>query len=106
MGMYDVHPTLANMFNFENKYSLGHDIFSIDENIVVFPDGDWLTDKLYYHSQKEAWNLINQNEEISMDYIEKGNEYAEKIISISNSIITYDLIKKTEETDQLIKTRQ
>lgn len=106
MGMYDAHPTLANMFNFENKYSLGHDIFSIDENIVVFPDGDWLTDKLYYHSQKEAWNLINQNEEISMDYIEKGNEYAEKIISISNSIITYDLIKKTEESDQLIKTGQ
>jgi len=40
MGMYDVQPTLGNMLGFENKYALGHDIFSIgddEENIVIFP---------------------------------------------------------------------
>lgn len=102
MGMYDAMPTLGNMFNFSSKYSLGHDIFDIDENIVVFPDGDWLTDKLYYHSQKEAWKLLNPDEVISLDYIESGNKYAEEIISISNSIITYDLIKKTKEVSEMI----
>ena len=38
MSMLDVEPTLGNMFGFENKYALGHDIFSIDENFVVFLD--------------------------------------------------------------------
>lgn len=104
MGMYDALPTLGNMFNFSSKYSLGHDIFDIDENIVVFPDGDWLTDKLYYYSQKGEWKLLDPEETISLDYIEKANEYAEKVISISNSIITYDLIKKTKETDDLINS--
>ena len=27
MGMYDVQPTLGNMFGFSNVYALGHDIF-------------------------------------------------------------------------------
>lgn len=37
MGMYDVMPTLGNMFGFYNKYQLGNDIFNIKENnIVVF----------------------------------------------------------------------
>jgi len=29
MGMIDVLPTLGNMFGFESKYALGHDIFDI-----------------------------------------------------------------------------
>ena len=35
MGMYDVQPTLGNMFGFYNKYSLGHDIFNIGTNNIV-----------------------------------------------------------------------
>lgn len=103
MGMYDAMPTLGNMFNFNSKYSLGNDIFNVDENIVVFPDGDWLTNKLYYNSQKGEWKLINPEETVSMEYIEEGNKTAEEYISISNSIITYDLIKKTIEQNELLK---
>ena len=29
MGMYDLMPTLGNMFGFYNKYALGHDIFNV-----------------------------------------------------------------------------
>ena len=104
MGMYDVMPTLGNMFNFSSKYSLGHDIFNIDDNIVVFPDGDWLTNKLYYNSQKGEWKLLNPEETVSMDYIDDRNTYAEEIINISDSIITYDLIKKTMESKELIES--
>lgn len=104
MGMYDVMPTLGNMFNFSSKYSLGHDIFNIDDNTVVFPDGDWLTNKLYYNSQKGEWKLLNPEETISMQYIEERNAYAEEVINISDSIITYDLIKKTRESKELIES--
>lgn len=101
MGMIDVMPTLGNMFNFSSPYSLGHDIFAIEDNMVVFPNSDWVTDKLYYNSQKEEWKLIDPNYTLSMDYIEKRNKIAEENISISNAIITYDLIKK--EKDKLQK---
>lgn len=103
MGMYDVLPTLGNMFGFSSKYSLGHDIFSIKDNVVVFPDGNWLTDKMYYNSQKGEGMLIKPDETVSIDYIKSYNDYSEEILSISDSIIVYDLIRKTNETNKLIQ---
>ena len=94
MGMYDVMPTLGNMLNFYNPYALGHDIFSITENVVIFPDGNWLTNKMYYNSQKEEGMPLN-NEPVSVEYIAKYSKEAEEKISISDKIIVYDLIKKT-----------
>lgn len=97
MGMMDVQPTLGNMFGFNNKYALGHDIFNIDNNVVVFPSGNWLTDKIYYNSAKEAYRQIDLSSEITLDYINYYKQYSEKMIEISNNIITYDLIKKVGE---------
>ena len=94
MGMYDVMPTLGNMLNFYNPYALGHDIFNVDDNVVIFPDGNWLTNKMYYNSQKEEGMPLN-NEPVSVDYIAKYSKEAEEKISISDKIIVYDLIKKT-----------
>lgn len=102
MGMIDVMPTLGNMLGIHNKYALGNDIFSIDENVVVFPNGDWLTDKMYYSSQRSEGKILKDGEIVSSDYIEKYNEYADKIITISNAIITYDLIRKTSEQAQML----
>jgi len=97
MGMIDVQPTLGNMFGFFNKYALGHDIFSIEENIVVFPSGNWMTDKIYYNSAKDLSKPLTLDLELPTDYITKYTEYAEKIMDVSNSIITYDLIRKVGE---------
>jgi Phosphoglycerol transferase and related proteins, alkaline phosphatase superfamily len=94
MGVIDAQPTIGNMFGFYNKYALGNDIFSVEENVVVFPSGNWLTNKLYYNSAKNAYKQINLDEEIPLDYINKYTEYADQINTISNSIITYDLIRK------------
>ena len=94
MGMIDVQPTLGNMFGFSNKYALGHDIFEVKDNVVVFPSGNWLTDKIYYNSSKDSYRQIDLTSEISMEYINKYKQYSEKIMEVSNNIITYDLIKK------------
>lgn len=102
MGMYDVLPTLGNMFGFYSEYALGHDIFSVDENVVVFPDGNWLTNKMYYSQSKEEGKLLSPDETVSVDYINKYTEIADQSVSISNSIIVYDLIKKTNESKNLI----
>jgi len=92
MGMYDVLPTLGNMFNFSSKYALGNDIFNVDDNVVVFANGNWLTEKVYYNSQKEEY-LPLINEVISANYIETNTLKAEKLLSISNDFITCDYIK-------------
>ncbi len=100
MGMYDVMPTLGNMLGFKNKYALGHDIFNIKENnIVVFPNGNWVTNTMYYNSQKEEY-LSLKDEAISEDYIEKNNKYAEKLLNVSDDIVVFDLLKKQEEQEK------
>jgi len=99
MGMIDIMPTLGNMFSFYNKYQLGHDIFEIgQDNIVVFPNGNWVTNKVFYNAQKEAY-LPLKNAEITEEYIKENNEYADNILDVSNSLIVFDLIKKEKEQE-------
>ena len=96
MGMYDVMPTLGNMFGFYNKYALGHDIFNIKyDNIVIFPTGNWLTKDMYYNSQKEEYYNL-KNTVISNEKIEQNCELTDKILSVSNDILVYDLIKNSK----------
>ena len=91
MGAYDVMPTLANMFDFEYEYALGHDIFSIDENIVVFPNGNWVTDKVYYNNQLSDYKVYN---EVSEEYLKKNKKKAKKVVEISNYLIRYNLFEE------------
>lgn len=94
MGMYDVLPTLGNMLGIENKYALGHDIFNINEdNIVVFPNGNWLTNKIYYNSQKGEY-LSLDGEAISEEYIIAKNKYSEELLNVSNNMIVFDLLNE------------
>ncbi|MBR4554791.1 MAG: LTA synthase family protein [Ruminococcus sp.] len=148
MGMYDVQPTLGNMLGFENSYALGHDIFSIpenEENTVVFPNGNFITDSIYYNNQKSEYldirgydnvakhascNQTYKNDPnpmysdtrdgvykqtantaygaaavalrmndnaVTEKYITDHISYAEERINISNAIIYYDMINKTED---------
>lgn len=96
MGMYDVLPTIANMFGFKEKYALGHDIFSKNEKIVVFPNGNVLTDKVYYSNLNDDYVTLS-NTRIDSDYIERIKEYALELLEVSNGIVTHDLILKEED---------
>lgn len=102
MGMIDVMPTLSNMLGVEPKYALGNDMFSVDENVVVFPDGNWITNKLYYNSSKGTFRQLDLDTSIDMEYIDKYNKYTENLINISNGIITYDLIKAYETGEETL----
>ena len=96
MGMYDAMPTIGNMFGFYNEYALGHDIFNnLDDNLVVFPTGNWITNKVYYNNQKNEY-LALKGSVITEEYIQNNNKRADDILGVSNSIIVYDLIKNTE----------
>lgn len=99
MGMYDVVPTLGNMFGFKNPYALGHDIYSIKENnIVVFPNGNWVNNKLYYNSQKAEYKPLVEDA-ISEEDINSNTEYTNKLLDISNDIIVFDLLNKDKDKE-------
>lgn len=95
MGMYDILPTIGNMFGFYPEYALGNDIFSNSDKIVIFPNGNFLTNKVYYNNLKDEY-LSLDNSVISKSYIEKYKAYTDKRLEISNSIIVHDLIKNEE----------
>jgi phosphoglycerol transferase MdoB-like AlkP superfamily enzyme len=87
-------PTLANMMGFTCKYCLGNDIFTIkDDNIVVFPNGNFLTNKVYYNNTKGEYKVLS-DVIIDEDYITKNKKYTENILNLSNNIIVHDLIRK------------
>jgi lipoteichoic acid synthase len=65
MGMIDVLPTLANMMGIEAPFSFGNDIFGVDSNQVVFPDGSWLDEHVYYNSSNMEFKIIDEG------YVEK-----------------------------------
>ena len=92
MGMYDVSPTIGNMLGFTNKYALGHDIFNTRENnIVIFPNGNWVNKNVYYNSQKAEYLPLSE-QPITEEEIANNTEYANKILDISNNIIVFDLL--------------
>lgn len=105
MGMIDVMPTLSNMLGVKPKYALGHDIFSIKDNVVVFPSGNWITNKLYYNGAKDNFRQLSLDTSIDGDYISKYNKYADELINVSNGIITYDLIKAYETGIETLEER-
>ena len=93
MGMYDAMPTLGNMFGFKPVYALGNDIMNLNDNIVTFANGNWLTNNIYYNSQKDQYKVLNTDYIVNNDEISKNNEYSSKRLEIANDIILYDLIK-------------
>lgn len=102
MGMYDVLPTLGNMFGFYSPYQLGNDIFSVKDNVVVFPNGNWLTNKIYYNNQKEEYLLLKEDV-ISQEYLDRYIKHAQDLLEISNNIVIFDYIKRQKETELLMQ---
>lgn len=101
MGMIDVMPTIGNMLGIYNKYALGKDIFEVkNNNIVAFPNGNFLTSRVYYRSSKEEYKPLNIDEVLSEDYINYAKEYTDNLIEVSNGIITHDLIKTSNNKDE------
>ncbi len=92
MGMWDVLPTVSNMFGLEYKYALGNDIFSKNEKIVVFPNGNILTNNIFYNNLNDSYVAFNDNP-IESSYVERLKEYAEVRLDVSKAIIVHDLIR-------------
>ncbi|MCM1053461.1 MAG: LTA synthase family protein [Ruminococcus sp.] len=104
MGMYDVMPTLGNMLGIKNDYAFGHDIFNIKyDNFVVFPNGNFVTNMIYYNSSSEQSKIIKEGAELTSDYITNLIAKSEQILEVSNAIVVHDLIKNEGNKVEAIK---
>jgi len=93
MGMYDVAPTILNMYGLYNKYTVGNDIFNIkNNNLVVFPNGNILTNEIYYNNSTGKHKDLKENIQLNETQIEELKKIAEQKLEISNYIIVYDLL--------------
>ena len=89
------------MLGVKPKYALGNDIINLNDNVVAFPNGNWLTNNIYYNSQKDEYKVINPNAVIDKDTISKNSDIASKKLEISNDIILYDLIRNENQDERL-----
>ena len=104
-GMIDANPILSNLFGLEkNEFSLGHDVLGQDltDNTVVFTDGSYVTNKIYYNGQNEEIYSIGGGA-VENEYIVKNAKYASDIIDVSNNIIIYDLISEIKEKSDIVQ---
>ena len=94
MGMYDIAPTILNMYSLYNKYTVGNDIFNTKHNnVVVFPNGNFLTEKVYYNNSTDDYKILKENTIVDDEYINDFIKTANERLEISNGIILYDLLK-------------
>lgn len=106
MGMWDVLPTVANMFNLKKpSYALGNDIFSNNEKIVVFPNGNVLTNRVFYSNLKDEYITLG-DEVLNASYIERLKNYADVRLEVSKSIIIHDLINRESSNMERIEKNE
>ena len=99
--MYNVAPTILNMYGLYNKYTVGDDIFnSKDDNIIVFPNGNILTEKVYYNNSTGEYKVLEDGASLDEDYISDISLIGENRLEISNYIIVYNLLNQVSMTGE------
>lgn len=92
----DVLPTVLNLFGveYDSRLLIGNDILSENkEQIVIFSDRSFITDKGRYDSISDTFTP-NENVEIEDGYVEKINEIIYQKYKISKMILEKDYYRK------------
>ena len=105
IGMIDVLPTLSNMLDIYNPYALGSDIFNVEGNKIMFPDGSFLDKDVYFSSSNSEFYDMETNEEQEIEELslKLNRNFEEEIteiedrLELSSNIIVNDLIKHYRE---------
>lgn len=93
-GQMDVYPTIANMFNLDNKYMLGKDIMNSSEQWVVFRNGSFTDGKVFYVSWTNIYYDISSGSTIlETPQLKKEKERAMNELSYSDDILNSNLLK-------------
>lgn len=91
----DVLPTVLNLFgiNYDSRLLIGNDIFSDADDLVIFNNKSWITNKGKYDYLKKKFTAFT-DEEIDDDYINEMNEIVKLKFQMSKLLISKNYYKK------------
>lgn len=93
----DLLPTLLNLFGIEydSRLLIGNDIFSDSDDLVIFNNKSWITDKGRYNYLKKKFEAFN-DEEVDDDYIKRINDIVDLKFQMSKLLISKDYYRELE----------
>lgn len=89
---YDLVPTLANLFNldFDPRFYVGTDLFSQKGALVIFNNGDWITEEGIYYARKKSFVPFEEDTQVDEAWIQNQNNRVNNLFSISKEIYRTD----------------
>ncbi len=92
----DFLPTLANLFDldYDPRLYMGQDLFSVQENIVIFTNSSWKTNKGEFHATTQEFVPYNENITYTLEEIININQYVKNQFTISDEILKTDYFSK------------
>lgn len=91
----DLLPTLLNLFGveYDSRLLMGRDIFSESDDLIIFNNKSWITDKGRYNYLKHSFEPFT-DEEVSAEYIDEINKIVELKFQMSKLLISKDYYRK------------
>ncbi len=91
----DILPTIANLFglDFDPRIYIGQDLFSDLNNVVIFTNGSWKTEKGEFYATRQAFVPYDENDTYTEEEILKINMYVKNQFTISEEILKTDYFK-------------
>lgn len=88
----DVLPTVLNLLgiDYDSRLLAGNDIMSDSEQLVIFSDHSFMTDKIRYNTKTGEITYLVDEKKIDEKYINEQIEKVENLLYISDEIINTD----------------
>lgn len=91
----DVLPTVLNLLgvNYDSRLLAGDDILSDSEELVIFADHSFITDKIKYNTATGEITFLSDEHKVTDEYIKEMIEKVENRLSISDTMIDADYFR-------------
>ena len=95
VGSIDILPTLLNLFDveYDSRLLIGKDIFSNANDLVIFNNKSWISDKGKYNSVKKKFTPF-EGVEVDDNYVTSMNEIVNLKFQMSKLLISKDYYRK------------
>lgn len=95
---FDLVPTVANLFNlnYDPRLYVGKDIFSQDENTVIFTNGDWIGTYGWFKASEGVFYHFDDSNPAPQNWIDNQNKRVSNAFSISLMVYKTDYFRKRD----------
>jgi len=94
-GQVDFYPTLANLMGVETKNVMGRDLLNSGSGVVIFRDGSFITETVYYKAQDDVYldAATGQVLQPTSELLDLKADVLSRL-NYSDTILKHDLLKK------------